>query len=115
MNMTIKNPIIFNNLITLSLEGPLDVDKLEYAFHQLIERHEKANKVFVRFLVMGWVLGLFLVGFFRRRLFGFLVSYGITEKLLFNSFSPVNNQIILTKGGLKQNYTSTNLVCASTE
>jgi len=35
-----QNPIIFNNLVTLLLKGPLSVDSLESAFQKLIDRHE---------------------------------------------------------------------------
>lgn len=37
---TFHNPIIFNNLVTLSLKGLLSEKKLENAFRKLIERHE---------------------------------------------------------------------------
>lgn len=40
ITQTFKNPIIFNNLITLSLQGALVIEKLEKAFRKLIERHE---------------------------------------------------------------------------
>lgn len=40
IEQTFKNPIIFNNLITLSIKGFLSVEKLEQALNQLVKRHE---------------------------------------------------------------------------
>jgi len=45
---TFHNPIIFNNLITLSLKGLLSEKKLENAFRELIERHEIFRTCIVR-------------------------------------------------------------------
>jgi len=45
---TFHNPIIFNNLITLSLTGRLSEKKLENAFHELIKRHEIFRTCIVR-------------------------------------------------------------------
>ncbi len=45
---TFHNPIIFNNLITLSLKGCLSEKKLENAFRKLIKRHEIFRTCIVR-------------------------------------------------------------------